>query len=69
MAITLKACRVNAGYTQKEASEKLGITSATLGNWERGKTFPKIDQVERIATLYGVNVNDLIFLRTKSTLC
>lgn len=67
MAITLKGARVNAGFTQAEAGRRLGVTSVTIGNWEKGKTFPKVDQVFDIARLYGVNVNDLIFLKKKST--
>ena len=67
MAITLKGARVNAGYTQREVSEILGISNVTIGNWEKGKTFPKVNQVEKLASLYGVNINDLIFLKTKTT--
>ena len=63
MALTLKGARVNAGLTQKEAGEKLGVTSVTLSNWEKGKTFPKVDQIFRLADLYGVSVNDFIFLK------
>lgn len=67
MGYTLKGARVNAGYTQREVSEILGISNVTIGNWEKGKTFPKVNQVEKLASLYGVNINDLIFLKTKTT--
>lgn len=62
MAITLKAARVNAGLTQTEASAVLGVTKATLSNWERGKTYPRADMWMRISDLYGVPINELIFL-------
>lgn len=61
MGITLKASRVNAGLTQKQASERLGVTSVTLGSWEKGKTFPKAWQLTKIADLYGVRIDDIIF--------
>lgn len=61
MALTLKGARVNAGLTQKEAGEKLGVTSVTLSNWEKGKTFPKASQLVKIASLYGVRIEDIIF--------
>lgn len=67
MGYTLKGARVNAGYTQREVSEILGISNVTIGNWEKGRTYPKVNQVERLATLYGVDLNDLIFLETKTT--
>ena len=63
MALTLKGARANAGFTQKEVSQRLGITTVTLSNWEKGKTFPKVDQIFRLADLYGVSVNDFIFLK------
>jgi len=35
--ITLKAARVNAGLTQTEAAEKIGVSATTIQNWESGK--------------------------------
>jgi transcriptional regulator with XRE-family HTH domain len=52
MAITLKAARVNAGLTQKEAAEKLGIALDTLRNYEAGETFPAVPTIQRIEVLY-----------------
>lgn len=66
MAITLKACRVNAGYTQKEASKLLGVSESTLINWEKGKKFPNVMNLKKIEDVYGVKYSDIIFL-TNST--
>lgn len=60
--LTLKAARVNAGFTQKEAAEKLGISNATLCKWEQGSSMPNIQQVQQICDLYGVSYDNLIFL-------
>lgn len=60
--LTLKAARVNAGYTQKEAAEKLGVSNVTLCNWEKGVSYPDIQQVQAICELYGVSYDNLIFL-------
>ena len=62
MKITLKAARVNAGYSQKEAAKILGISNTTLCNWENGTSFPNVQQIEKICELYGVSYDDLIFL-------
>lgn len=59
--ITLKAARVNAGLTQSEVAEKLKISTGTLKNWERGKTFPKQPQIEALCELYGVTYDNLFF--------
>lgn len=62
MAITLKAARVNKGLTQAQAAEILGVSADIISNWERGKSFPKVPEIQRIETLYGVNYADIIFL-------
>ena len=65
--ITLKAARVNANLSQKEAAETLGVATSTLRSWEAGKTFPKQNQINAILLLYGVKF-DNIFFGIKSTL-
>ena len=60
--ITLKAARVNAGYTQKEAAVLLNIGNKTLSSWENGATFPNAEKIRCICELYNVTYNDLIFL-------
>ena len=62
MGFTLKALRVNAGYDQKEAADKLKITAETLSKWERAITFPNVLQITEIEKLYKVNYSDIIFL-------
>lgn len=60
--ITLKALRVNAGYTQVEAAKALNITPETLSNWERGKSFPTVPQIKEIEKLYSTKYADIQFL-------
>ena len=60
--ITLEAARVNAGFSQKEAAEKLGISNVTLGKWENGTAFPDIQQVNAICALYKMPYDNIIFL-------
>lgn len=62
MAITLKAARVNAGLTQLEAAEKLGISKGTLASYEMYKTKPDVERAQKIADLYGLTVDGIIFL-------
>lgn len=62
MQITLKAARTNASLTQKEAAERIGVTVDTIGNWERGKSFPDALNIKRIEEVYSVRYDDLIFL-------
>ena len=59
--ITLKAARVNAGYTQKEAAELIGVSNRTLGRWENMISFPNVEQINKICELYNVSYADLSF--------
>ncbi len=62
MAITLKAARVNSGYTQTEAAKLLGIAVETLSNYERAKSFPDVPVIKKMEEVYGVEYKDLVFL-------
>lgn len=59
--ISLKAARVNAGLSQKEAADKLGISNKTLCSWENGKTFPDQPMIEKICMLYVVTYDMIDF--------
>lgn len=61
MALLLKAARVNAGLTQAEAAKALGINKNTILSYEKYRTIPDIEIAKKIAKLYGVTVNDIIF--------
>lgn len=61
MGITLKAARVNAGFTQKEAAKRLGISRGTLASYEAYRTKPDIETAKKIAALYGLPVDGIIF--------
>ena len=66
MQITLRAARMNASMTQKEAAQHLGVTVDTVGNWERGKSVPDALQIRRIDEAYRVKYDDLIFFPKKT---
>jgi transcriptional regulator with XRE-family HTH domain len=59
--ITLAAARVNAGFSQREASERLSVSNRTLCNWERGKSFPKQPDIEAMCKLYGRTYDSITF--------
>lgn len=61
MAMKLNAARLNAGYTQKVAAAKLGISKGTLVNYEKYRTKPDIEMSKKMAELYGCTVDDIIF--------
>jgi transcriptional regulator with XRE-family HTH domain len=62
-SISLKAARVNAEFAQKEAAERLGISAATLQNYEKGNTVPDIIMTKKIERLYGYPADYIFFGR------
>lgn len=65
--ISLAAARVNAGYTQSEVANKMGVTKQTVVNWEKGKNKPGVPQVNMLSRIYNIPI-DNIFLPNNSTL-
>lgn len=61
MAINLKAARVNAGLTQEEAAKELNISRNTIRSYEQYRSKPDIATAQKLAALYGMSVNDIIF--------
>ena len=62
LRITLKAARINADLSQKEAAERLHISNKTLCNWENGVSYPDAEQIAMLCKLYGVHYDNIIFL-------
>ena len=48
MKVTLKAARINKGLSQEEAAKLIGVSVDTLGNYERGITYPDIPILKNI---------------------
>lgn len=68
LRITLEAARVNRGLTQPSAAEKIGVSVQTLINWEKGRTVPTVDLALKLCEVYGVTMDDLIFLNSDANL-
>lgn len=50
----------SSGKTQKEIAEIAGVTAPTFNEWIRGKKFPRIDKVQKLADYFGIKKSDLI---------
>lgn len=61
MQITLKAARINAGYTQKEASELADISYQTLSKYENDSSDISLRLLDKLSRIYKVP-KDIIFL-------
>ena len=59
MKITLKAARVNAGYSLSQAAEMMDVDPSTVCRWERnGSKIPAVSCL-KLCEAYGVDIKDL----------
>jgi len=61
MRITVKAARVNAGMTQREAAKALGMATATYNKLEQNPRLMRVEQAQKAADLFGVGFGSLFF--------
>ena len=59
--ICLAAVRVNAGKNQREWAELLGVSPATVLNWEASKSYPNALQLRKMSEMSGIPM-DFIFV-------
>lgn len=60
VAERIKAFRKLAGLTQKELGGRMGVSDASIAQYESGQRKPKIDTLRRIADALGVGVDELM---------
>ena len=58
MKFTIAGLRVNAGKTQKELADDLGVSVNTVCNWEQGKCM-KIKNLAKVVDYFGVSLTDI----------
>lgn len=59
---TLKALRINKGLTLEQASKELGVNVVTLSSYENAKTFPDVQTINKMLTLYETSFDNVNFL-------
>ena len=60
MNLKLKQARKENGYSQADLANALNVDIKTVGNWERGKTLPDIEQLGKCAKVLHTDPNDLL---------
>lgn len=55
-----KRLRAQAGLTQQEVADKVGVTKVSVGQWENGKATPRPTKLQALADLFGVPVSELL---------
>ena len=60
LAEHIASVRKEAGLSQEALSEKLYVTRQAVSNWERGRTRPSQEMIEKIAGALGVGVERIV---------
>lgn len=64
-AANIKALRERENMTQEELARKLGVKPPAVSKWERALTFPRMDKLIAMASIFGVTVD--VILGTEQT--
>ena len=58
--VKLKELRKNAGFTQVQVAEKIGVARTTYAEYEQGKIQPPIDKVQKLSSTFGISTSELL---------
>ncbi|GAY71228.1 TPA: helix-turn-helix transcriptional regulator [Streptococcus agalactiae] len=56
---TLKACRVNAGYTLRQVANKVNKNFQTISKYEKDSTLIPFELLKELSELYQVKLDDI----------
>lgn len=55
----LKSLRIDAGLTQEQLAERIGVKKQNISRYENGRVEPNIRTAKRIAEALGVTLEDI----------
>lgn len=62
----IKALRQRHNFTQREFADHMHISHQTVSRWENGTRVPDVYMLPKIASFFGVTVDDLFFDRVQT---
>lgn len=60
LAENLKRIRKENNLSQEQLAEKLGVSRQAVSKWESAQSYPEMDKVLQICSLFNLNINELI---------
>lgn len=66
VAKTIKRLRVQNNMTQEALAVRLNVTRQTVSGWENNRTQPDIETLMRIADVFSVEIEELIYGQSRS---
>ena len=65
--LRIKELRKKCNMTQEQLAEKLGVFPKQIGNIETGTTFTTMANLEKLAKIFGVEINELFNFNHQKT--
>lgn len=56
----LKRYIEKSGRSQREIAEEIGVGQSTFTDWVKGRIYPRMDKVEKLANYFGIKKSDLV---------
>lgn len=63
---TLAGLRKEKDLTQKALAEQIHISDKSISRWEKGTSFPSLDNIYQLSKFYNVSFHDLLALRVEN---
>lgn len=55
----IKSYRIRAGMTQEELAERLGVSNKLVWSWEKNRTEPKPEAVQKMLQIFDIDIKEL----------
>lgn len=49
-----------SGDRKKDVAKKIGVHPSTISDWTKKRTYPRMDKIEALANLWGIEKSDLV---------
>lgn len=56
----LRRLRIERGLSQESVAACIGVTTAFVGQLERGEKRPSLDTARRLALFFGITIDELV---------
>ena len=64
--MNIRQLREANDMTQEDLAKKLGVKPPAVSKWERGLAYPRMDNVARMAEIFGVSMDVVMGLKSAS---
>lgn len=64
----LRRLRDKYGLSQEALADKIGVSQSMIRHYEAGRNYPRVDKLEKLAEVFGVEPHELLTEERRDTL-